>query len=209
MSASAPLDPAAQARLKALERARPKDLEEALADPSFAVRSRAVELAAQHIPPERLVALVASGDNFARRASAINALGRAGPRAIPTLLKAIESGEAGARIFCLQALGRIRAPEALEALCKASTSEDTLIAQAAIEALGVQGDPRAIPYLVDALGKDHWRGMAAIVALGRIRDPRVPEALRAHREEPRYRELIDDILARLENTLRPRSTEVA
>src|SRR5690606_34705960 len=82
--------------LQALERARQgyepaRTIEEALANASLAVRSRAAEVAAEKLSPERLVEFVSRGDSYVRRATAMEALRKAGTRSLPAVIAGAQS----------------------------------------------------------------------------------------------------------------------
>lgn len=196
-SAPHPNELAARQRIDALRaRPTPPAVEVALSDPHWMVRLAASELAATCVEPHRLVELMALGDDFARRASAINALVRAGPRALPALLAAMRAPNATAHVFCLQALARIPCEQSFAALCLAARSPDTLVSQAALDGLGQQGDPRAVPVLREALGKDQWRALSAIVALGHLDAPEARPLLASLETDERYGEAAADALRR-------------
>lgn len=192
-----PEDLPVEHRLGALEQAgSPEAIERALSDPAWVVRSRATQLASRSLSPERLVALASKGEDFTLRASAMTALARAGARAVPALLAALEGPESEARLVCLQVLGKIHTPAVTQALLRAAEWDDSLLAQVAIEALGRQAIPEAIPVLVSTLKRDYWRAMAAILALSRIKDPRALAALEGLRGDPQYGEPAEEALRR-------------
>lgn len=193
------IDPAAERRIAALrQKATAGAIEAALADSHWAVRLAAAELAAACVEPERLVGMMAEGEDFARRASAVNALVRAGERAVPALLAALEGPPSATQVFCLQALSRIRCAPAFAALAAAARSPDALVSQAGLEGLGKQGDPRALPLLAEALGKDQWRALAAVVALGHLGVPAARRHLEPLLDDERFAEAARDALRRIE-----------
>lgn len=192
------LEPAVAARLAALESAaqaaREAPVEQALADEAFRVRSRASELAAQLLSPERLVELVLSDANLTRRASAMDALVKAGRRSLPALLAAVRGRRSHGVLFCLQVLGQLREPEALEILLESAADDDALLSQTAVEALGQQGDRRAVPVLIEALGRDEWTAASAAVALARLGDRRAEEPLTRLKANAALREIAEQAL---------------
>lgn len=193
------IEPDAERRIAALrQQATAGAIEAALADAHWAVRLAAAELAAACLEPQRLVAMMAQGEDFARRASAVNALVRAGVRAVPALLAALEGPPSATQVFCLQALARIRCPQAFAALAAAARSADTLVSQAGLEGLGKQGDPAALALLAAALGKDQWRALSAIVALGHLGVPEARRHLEPLLEDERFAEAARDALRRIE-----------
>lgn len=197
----------------ALDRARrahePLELvEDGLADESLAVRERASLVAAEILPPERLLRLVASSESFSRRAAAMSALVRAGPRALPAVLRRVKGGDATTALFCIQVLGRVKAPTsvplALEALREAALDPNILISQAAVESLGLQRDAGAVPLLLDMLSEPlelleahPWRTLSAVIALGDVGDRRAAPALLKLRDSELLRQTVDEALARL------------
>ncbi|HEY3445350.1 MAG TPA: HEAT repeat domain-containing protein [Myxococcales bacterium] len=173
-------------------------LEEALGDESLVVRARAASVAAAQLDPRRLVLLVAQGSSLARRSGAMDALVRAGPRALPAVLAGSQSGQRDEVRFCLQVLGRVDAPEARAALRRAAAHPDRELRQTAFEALGVQKDPEAVPMLLGALEGDPWAAFAAIWALGEIGDRRAVAALRDLHGQELFQEAIEAALVRIE-----------
>ncbi len=155
----------------------------ALASSAPDTRAEAVRLAAELVPPELFVKLVSSEVPVAVRSSAMDALRLIGPDALPAILSGAE-GTGHGSIFCFQLLAWFDDDAGLELLCRAAAEEAPLRQQAAVEALGMRGDPRAIPVLTEALKAEPWVAMAAVVALGRIRDPRADEVLRTITSDP-------------------------
>jgi len=201
MNTIPPTDPMA-ARLQALERTGLAEhelaaLEAALGDPSLVVRARAAIVAAEKLPASRLVELVSRGDNLARRAAAIDALVKAGPRALPDVVAGAQGPNRERARFCLQVLGRVGLPEARLVLREMAAHADRELRQTAFEALGVQRDREAVPLLVEALQGDPWIAFAAIWALGEIADTRACDALRKLREQKIFRDAADAALDRI------------
>ncbi len=127
------------------------------------------------------------------RAEAALALGEIGdPSAIPGLVGAIDPAatdrdgfEANRRLA--GALGALRAREAVPALQPLTTSRDGFTQVAAVDALGVIGDPAAVESLAAVVRSPTAEPVTvqhALLALGRIGDPRaVPGVLRMLFEE--------------------------
>src|SRR4051794_39080593 len=82
----------------------------ALEDESPVVRERAIRLATRYVEPEVLGQLVADEVNAIRRNSAIAALERQGPYAVPHLRTLLVRPEADLVMFALQMLARIGDP---------------------------------------------------------------------------------------------------
>lgn len=203
MSLSQESNARVKARLELVERASQGIepawvLEDALADEDLKVRERAAAAAAELLEPRRLVELIANPSNLSGRAAAMVALRRAGERALPALAVAVRSGDRHSAVFCLQVLGRIRSPGALELLREAAADRDELVAQTALESLGQQKDGEAVPILIKALGGGTWLAFSAINALGEIGDLRAVaplEALRAR--DPLLAEPVAQALERI------------
>ena len=127
------------------------------------------------------------------RAEAALALGEIGdPAAVPGLVAAIDPGavdrdgfEANRRLAT--ALGALRAHEGVPALQALTTSRDGFTQVAAVDALGLIGDPAAVDSLaavVRSPGAEPVTVQHALLALGRIGDARaVPVVLRMLFEE--------------------------
>jgi HEAT repeat protein len=143
----------------------------ALEDESLVVRERAIRLAARYIEPHVLGDLVADEANATRRNSAITALERQGPYAVPHLRTMLARPEVDVVMFSLQMLARIGDPLAVHGVVPLVRHPDANVAQAAIEALGQLRHREAVPTLLDLLSGDLWLQLAAIDALGEIGDP--------------------------------------
>jgi HEAT repeat protein len=172
-----------EACLQALERALAgaephRTIEEAMASPSTLVRGKAAEVAAQRLAPARLIELVSQSSSYSRRASAMDALCRLGRAALAPVIAGATSPDHSTSLFCIQVLGGMDFDEARDVLAELAGHEDLLLSQAAIEALGDQRDPTAVPLLVSLLSADResleadpWRAISAIIALGKIGSP--------------------------------------
>ncbi|MBF5043653.1 HEAT repeat domain-containing protein [Aggregicoccus sp. 17bor-14] len=96
------------------------------------------------------------GDNGANGAIAA-ALAQIGDaRAIPALVKLLAVPDNYTRVEAINALGAIRAKEAVEPLAQLATDDhtDAQVAKRSIEALGRIGDARAVPALVKMLTQE-------------------------------------------------------
>ncbi len=123
------------------------------------------------------------------RAAAAEALAKAGGVGIEALLRACYNAEGGLRVAAMNNLGQQRVKAAVDAclfnLQPIAGSEKG----AAISALGLIGERRAVPYLIPFLtDPGHRRGAAT--SLGLIGDPRAVEPLLATltETEREYRE---------------------
>ena len=107
-------------------------------------------------------------------------LGKLGdPRAVGPLIRLLEAQDFQASSAAAQALGRLRALEAVDPLlaCVEEGPEDVMRAWA-IDALGRIGSEEAVPALLKLLAHDH-EGLrrTAAAALAEIGDPRAVDAL--------------------------------
>jgi HEAT repeat protein len=93
------------------------------------------------------------------------ALGKLGDKkAAPALVSLLKSRDNYTRIEAIQALGALRAPEAVEGLIQLASDENAepFLNKKAIEALGRIGDARAVPMLMRMLTKER-RGISFYV----------------------------------------------
>jgi HEAT repeat protein len=120
------------------------------------------------------------------RAQAALALGEIGdPASVKPLVDAVEKGakdreSVDANRFIADALGALRAKEAVPALTDLMSSPDGYVQVAAVDALGRIGDPAAIDALVAvATGPnvEPFTAKKALLALGRIGDARAAPAV--------------------------------
>ncbi len=143
----------------------------ALEDPATSVRDRAIKLAARYLEPAVLGALVADGENAARRNAGLGALERQGPYAVPHLVSMLGGHDPELLLFALQSLARIGHAAAGPAILPLLDHPDPNVAQAAIEAAGKLRVQEAVPALCGLLQRDLWLQLAAIAALGDIGHP--------------------------------------
>jgi len=109
-------------------------------------------------------------------AAAMSAIGTA---AIPELLRALKHPEWLVRLHAVEALGRMRSPDATDSLLHVLFNDaDASVREDAAHALGEIGDPRAVEFLLVAMQTVGIRPRA-IAALGMIRDQRAIPALTA------------------------------
>jgi HEAT repeat protein len=144
----------------------------ALEDEAPAVRERAIRLAARYIEPAVLGELVGDEANAVRRNSAISALERQGPYALPHLQTMLGGDNVDVVMFALQVISRIGDPAATRAIVPLVRHPDLNVAQSAIEALGQLRSAESVPALLELLNGELWLQLAAIDALGAIGDPR-------------------------------------
>ena len=156
----------------------------ALEDDAPTVRERAVRLAARYVEPQ------CSGRAGRRRGqrdpaqSAVSALERQGPYAVPHLIDCSAPPEVDVVMFALQVLARIGDPLAFRAILPLLGHADPNVAQSAIEALGRMRHRRAVPALLDLLQR---RSLAPARRHERARRDRRPRGGRpAARPGPRF-----------------------
>ncbi len=120
------------------------------------------------------------------RAQAALALGEIGdPAAVRPLVAALDKGSRDrdvldANRYIADALGALRAKDAVPALTDLVTSPDGYVQVAAVDALGRIGDPAAIDTLVGVAtgaGVEPFTAKKALLALGRIGDERAAPAV--------------------------------
>jgi HEAT repeat protein len=97
---------------------------------------------------------------------------------IPALSKALEyEKDWKVRVSAAEALGQIGDSRAVEPLITALKVKDADLHQAAAEALAVIGAPAVDPLMTVLFGLDHQMKIAAVVILGKIKDPRAIQLL--------------------------------
>ena len=143
----------------------------ALEDDALPVRDRAIRLAARHIEPAVLGAMVADGENAARRNAGLGALERQGPYAVPHLTVMLGDSDPELVMFALQSLARIGYAPAGRSILPLLHHGDPNVAQAAIEAVGQLRTREAVPALLKLVDGELWLQLAAINALGAIGAP--------------------------------------
>jgi HEAT repeat protein len=147
----------------------------ALEDEALPVRERAIRLAARYVEPAVLGAMVADGENAARRNAGLSALERQGPYAVPHLTVMLGDSDPELVMFALQSLSRIGYAPAGRSILPLLSHADPNVAQSAIEAVGQLRTREAVPALLKLVDGELWLQLAAINALGAIG---APEAVR-------------------------------
>lgn len=116
------------------------------------------------------------------------------PEAVAKLMSLAKNDESyRTRAAALQALGKLKAPNALETLQAAISGEspDDFLRNAALRALGPLGDDKAVPTLQEwaAVGKPQESREAAINSLARLdkSNKKITEQLESYLFEPRFR----------------------
>jgi HEAT repeat protein len=185
-----------------LDGAAPGDralLLELLADPSWRVRSGAVERLGGLADPRpflpALVAALGAGPTVGARDAAASALARIGLAAVPALVEQLGGADPDLRQAAAGVLGAVGDRRAAAALAARLADPDVNVRAAAAEALGKIGGPEAAGTLVAAIDTDDpTLRLAAVEALAALRicpPARRVEALLADRalRRPAYRAL--------------------
>jgi HEAT repeat protein len=141
---------------------------------------------------EPLAGALADDDDAERRNAARTALATlAGPAAaapaaaLRKLRELIHSPDlSDVRLLAASALGESGNPAARRDLESALADPQPNVVSAASDALGILGDTRAVPALLEVAGRgDFWTRASAIVALGRLGDPEAIPVLTAALQE--------------------------
>jgi HEAT repeat protein len=140
-------------------------------------RQHVIREAARLVDPEELLVAIGDHEDAARRNAAMEALHKAGPRGVPTLLRALRHADLEVVMFAATLLGKSRDRTAVFHLVELLDHSDINIAQAAIESLAALRAIEAVDRLVEMLRADPWLQFAAVSALGQIGDPRATNAL--------------------------------
>jgi HEAT repeat protein len=106
------------------------------------------------------------------REEATAALAAIGDEALPSLVEALNQSEWLVRLHAVEALGKMRSPEAVEPLLSALFNDhDQAVREDVVRALGQVGDGRAVEFLMIVMKEPGLRPLA-VEALGQIGDPR-------------------------------------
>ena len=151
----------------------------ALRSSDVRIRAGGIASASRSIDPEALVEAVADPSDAVRRNAAIEALTRAGPRSVPTLIRALHHRDVEVVMFAAGILGKTRDATAIPHLVRLLDHEDVNVAQGAIESLAQLRAAPSVDALIKMLDRDLWLRFSAIHALGAIGDPRAVGPLKA------------------------------
>lgn len=143
-----------------------------LTDPDPIVRETAIEIGAAKLPAAKLLSGVGSEGNSVLRTASIEAMRKKGAPALPALRKGLQAEDQDIVLFSVQILGSMPEEEAVPLLLPFLKHDNLNIAQAAVDSLADLRSTRAVGPLLEMLGGDLWLRFAAILALGRIGDPR-------------------------------------
>lgn len=149
----------------------------ALRSSDVRIRAGAIANAARAADPEDLVEAVADQSDALRRNAAIDALTRAGPRSVPTLIRALRHRDLEVVMFAAGILGKTRDATAVPHLVRLLDHEDINVAQGAIESLAQLRAAPSVNAIIGMFQRDPWLRFSAIHALGDIGDARAVAAL--------------------------------
>ena len=179
-------------------------------------RERAIADAAETADPEGLVHLIAT-DNAARRNAALEALGKAGSRSVPALVRALSDPDAEVIMFAASTLGKTRDQSAVPYLARLLAHPDINVCQAAIESLGALRAASTLAALDGLLGREVWLRFSVVHTLGEIGDPRSARTLMKLLGDDQVRdgavsalgkvgglEVVEELVRRLEGKASPR-----
>ena len=110
--------------------------------------------------PEAIAALRKGLADSVVRTCAARDLRLAG--ALEALLDGVISDDAEIQLVAARELGEMRDPRALPALGRAALDSNVLVASAAIDALAVYGESRALPFLLQAAQQPGIAGLTAL-----------------------------------------------
>ncbi len=135
------------------------------------LRRLAVELAQSVKDPEgelwpKLLGCLRDEDWWVRERLADVLVELAGSALLPHVLPYLQDEAPVMRLFAVDLLMRLDAPESLGALVRTATAdEDWWVRERAVEAVATHKDPRAVPYLVDIMVRDPELQVACLQAL--------------------------------------------
>lgn len=145
-------------------------------------RAQAVAGLGKIATPTAIAVLIKALDDYDLKVQeqTVDALARAGDKAIGALTAALHAPKQGVRARAAQALGKIQSPKSVNALIAALKDPDATVRAAAAAALGFSNNRQAVEPLIVAL-RDPDGGVAkeAADALARIGEPARPALARA------------------------------
>ncbi|MCA9462562.1 MAG: HEAT repeat domain-containing protein [Nitrospira sp.] len=111
------------------------------------------------------------------RDEAAKAIANMGEASLPPLLEQLENADWHVRLRAVETLALLKSPGTVEPLMTVVLKDpDTAVRQDAVRTLGIMGNARAIPLLLEAL-KDPSLKLSAIQALGQMRSRDAVQAL--------------------------------
>ncbi len=135
------------------------------------IRRLAVELAQSVRDPHgelwpKLLGCLRDEDWWVRERLADVLLELAGSALLPHVLPYLQDPTPVMRLFAIDMITKLHVPDALGALVLTANSDgDWWVRERAVEAMASQQDPRAVPYLVDIMGREQDLRIACLQAL--------------------------------------------
>jgi HEAT repeat protein len=154
-------------------------LVQALGSTDWIVRMHAAKALGRMKEPGSVSALVPLLHDKVKavREEAAGALAAIGTASIPSLVLALRHDEWLVRLHAVEALGKLRSPEAVQPLLFALFNDrDSAIREDVVRALGDIGDAGAVEFLFKVLDEPGLRPLA-VEALGKIKDSRAVPVL--------------------------------
>jgi HEAT repeat protein len=151
----------------------------ALASSDWIVRMHAATALGRIADPDTVDLLVPLLQDKVKavRAEAAGALAAIGTASIPSLGEALRHEDWLVRLHAVEALGKLRTPDAVGPLLFALFNDrDSAVREDIVRALGDIGDTAAVEYLLQVLKEPGLRPLA-VEALGKIKDQRAVPAL--------------------------------
>ncbi|MFQ5743287.1 MAG: HEAT repeat domain-containing protein [Acidobacteriota bacterium] len=171
------------------------------------VRLWAARLLGRIGDPQAATALTAAlnGPRAVRKAAAAALLQIGEEYAEDAFIAALQSGPRETHIECLVQLEKMHSSKALPTITKVAHSQEPLVAESAVNALGGIGDPAAVEPLI-ALATDQTLRMqvrhAAIINLGRLSGPEATAGLEQVVQELKQQDGADTLLGLAQQTLK-------
>ena len=150
-----------------------KYLVEALKDESEYTRRSAVEVLNEICSPESVKDLLSAikDDDWWVRARAGDALAEiGGPKVVNSVLELIKDKNEDIRRTAIEILNATKDENAVDTLIKATEDEDWWVRERAVDALAQIGSKKALPKLVDMLGKNTKSDTVIVRAIGKLGD---------------------------------------
>ena len=150
-----------------------KFLVPALKDESEYMRRAAVEVLNEVCDPDSIKNLLEAikDDDWWVRARAGDALAEiGGPKVVASVLEMVKDKDEDIRRTAIEILNATKDETAVDTLIKATDDEDWWVRERAVDALAQIGSKKALPKLVDMLGKNAKTDTVIVRALGKLGD---------------------------------------
>ncbi|MFQ5525779.1 MAG: HEAT repeat domain-containing protein [Thermoanaerobaculia bacterium] len=146
-------------------------VERLIRNPRPGIRERALRVGTAVLSDDTLVEYLRSDADAVVRNAGLEILKRKGSQSLSLAVNLLKDAEPDVALQAVLLIDHIGDPRGLEPLRAVLRHEDTNLVQAAMVAVGHLGDHRVIPDLLAFLTADLWLQMAAIQALGDLRNP--------------------------------------